>query len=99
MDDQTRIALISRLSEAKDRKSQLLLRVRTHIDNIEEVRKTLGNPFFYDGRPEGDPESKSRYTGYTSHEPGLQLVRECQEVAKEIESIQVELRAAGLDSE
>jgi hypothetical protein len=99
MDDLTRIALMTRLSEAKDRESQLLLRVRTHSDNIEEVRKTLGNPFFYDGRPEGDPESKSRYTGYTSHEPGLQLVRECQEVAKEIESIQVELRAAGLDSD
>ena len=99
MDDQTRIALMTRLSEAKERESQLLLRVRAHSDNIGEVRNPFGNPFFYDGRPEGDPESKSRYTGYTSHEPGLQLVRECQEVANEIESIQVELRAAGLDSE
>ena len=99
MDDQTRIALITRLSEVKERESQLLLRVRTHADNIEQIRKTLGNPFFYDGRPDGDPESKSRNTGYTSHEPALQLVRECQEVAKEIESIQVELRAAGLDSD
>ena len=99
MDDQTRIALMTRLSEAKERESQLLLRVRTHVDNIEEVRKTFGNPFFYNSRPDGDPESKSRYTGYASHEPGLQLVRECQELAKEIESIQVELRAAGLDSD
>jgi hypothetical protein len=99
MDDRTRVALMTRLREAKERESQLLLRVRTHADNIDEIRKTLGNPFFYNGRPEGDPESKSRYTGYTSHEPGLQLVRECQEVAKEIESIQVELRAAGLDSD
>ena len=99
MDDQAHNSLLTRLSEAKERQSQLLLRVRTHADNIEKIRSTLGNPFFYSARPEGDLESKSRYTGYTSHEPGLQLVRECQELAKEIESIQAELRAAGLDSE
>jgi hypothetical protein len=99
MDDQARNSLMTRLSEAKERQSQLLLRVGRHADNIEEIRKTLGNPFFYGSRPDDDPESKSRYTGYTSHEPGLQLVRECQELAKDIESIQRELRAAGLDSD
>lgn len=97
MDEQPRNALMTRLSEAKERESQLLLRVRTHGGNIEEIRKALGNPFFYSGRVEGDPESESRYTGYTSHDPGLQLVREAQELAREIESIRGELRAAALD--
>jgi hypothetical protein len=99
MDDQTRAALITRLSEAKGRESQLLLRARAHADNIEEIRKTLGNPFFYSGRPEGDSESKSQYTGYASHEPALQLLNEYQEVAKEVEAIQSQLRDAELDQD
>jgi hypothetical protein len=99
MDDQTRNGLLARLSEVKARESQLLIRLRAHTENIEEIRSALGNPYFYSGRPDGDPESKSRFTGYASHVPGLQLLREYQEVAKEIESIKSELRAAGLDSE
>jgi hypothetical protein len=99
MDDQARNALMTRLSEAKERESQLLLRGAHTRITLRKIRKTLGNPFFYSGRPDDDLESKSRYTGYTSHEPGLQLVRECQELAKEIESIRGELRAAGLDSD
>jgi len=97
MDDQTRSALAARLAEAWQRESQLIVRVRAHAENIEEIRKTLGNPFFYGGRPEEDAESKSRYTGYASHEPGLQLMRECQEVAREIAAIQGQLAAAGRD--
>jgi hypothetical protein len=99
MDDQTRNGLLTRLSEVKARESHLLIRLRIHSESIEEIRKALGNPYFYSDRPEGDPESKSWYTGYASHEPGLQFLREYQEVAKEIESIKGELRAAGLDSE
>jgi hypothetical protein len=99
MDDQTRATLVTRLSEAKERQFQLGLRLRAHTDSIEEIRKTLGNPFFYSGRPEGDPESKSQYTGYASHEPALQLMSEYQEVTKEVESIQGQLRDAEFDQD
>jgi hypothetical protein len=99
MDDQARTALMARLADAKAREAQLVIRVRAHADNLDELRKTLGNPYFYSPRPDADAESKSRYTGYTSNEPGLRLARECLELAKEMASIKGALRAAGLDGD
>ena len=99
MDDKTRDDLVARLSLAKDRKAALMVDLQAHAAKIEEVRATLGNPFFYSGRPEHDPHSESTFTGYKSHEPGLQLIRECHDASREIEAIQGRLRAVGLDSE
>jgi hypothetical protein len=95
MDDQTRDGLWARISQLEARKSQLVIALRRHADNIEDVRGALGNPYFYSSRPEGAPESKSRFTGYASHEPAFRLAREHQEIVKEIESIEGRLRAAG----
>ena len=99
MDDETRKGLIARLSQAKERSAELLLDVQAHAAKIEEVRETLGNPFFYSGRPENDPQSESKFTGYKSHEPGLRLIQEWQDASKEIVAIKSQLREAGLDSE
>ena len=96
MDDHTRDGLVARLSELKGREAELLSEIKAHAAKIPEIRQTLGNPFHYDGRPEGDPESKSRFTGYASHEPGLALMREGQELSRQIDEIRVQLRESGL---
>ena len=97
MDDHTRDGLVARLSELKGREAELLFEIKAHAANIPATRESLGNPYYYDGRPEGDPESKSRFTGYASHEPGLALVREAQELSRQIDEVRIQLRESGLD--
>jgi hypothetical protein len=99
MDDHTRDGLIARPSQLKDREADLLLKIKAHAANISETRQSLGNPFYFDGRPAGDPESNSWFTGYSSHEPGLALVREAQELSKQIDELRIQLRESGLGSD
>ena len=99
MNDQTRNELVAQLAEVKDRLSELQSTIKAHAANLPEIRKNLGNPFFYSGKPEGDPESRSRFTGYASHEPGLERIREAQELSKQIDKIEVQLRGSKLDSD
>ena len=93
MADHGRGELAGRLLEAQQRQTALLLRMRDHAANIDQTRKALGNPFFYGGRPDADPESKSVYTGYASHEPAFQLWRESRELRELIADIRLQLRS------
>jgi hypothetical protein len=95
MADQAREELAARLAEAHQRQYQLLLRMQAHAANIDETRRALGNPFFYSGKPAGDPESESRFTGYASHEPAFQLWRESRELGDLIADLQRQLRGLG----
>ena len=99
MDDDTRTDLIARLAGARKRQAEAAERLRTHGENIEQVRATLGNPYFYHGRPAADPESEAHYTGYKSHEPGLRLYRDLQDVSREVKAIRSQLRDAGFETD
>jgi hypothetical protein len=99
MDDQTRIDLLARLSDAQTREKHAREQVQAHARGIDEVRKTLGNPYFYSGRPPDDPESEAHFTGYQSHEPAFQLMRAWQDAARDVKTIQRQLREAGFTSD
>jgi hypothetical protein len=99
MDNEPRESLVARLSQAKERAAATFLNLQAHAAKIPEVREALGNPFFYSGRPESDPQSESKFTGYESHEPGLRLLREWQDASREVAAIQSQLQEAGLDSD
>ena len=91
MDNQTRSRLLIQLSEAQQRRSATQRELESHAASLSEVRKKLGNPFFYASVPSDHPQSQSHFTGYGSHEPGLRLIRQWQDAAKEIETIQKQL--------
>jgi hypothetical protein len=97
MDEGTRNDLLVKLEELGQRKAASARQLRVHAANIEEVRKALGNPYFYGGRPDDDPESKARFTGYESHEPALRLLREWQEVSQQITTVRQQLRETDSD--
>ena len=97
MDDRMRNDLLAKLAELRKRKAVSVEQLQEHAANIEEVRKKLGNPYFYGRRPDDDPESKARFTGYESHEPGLRLLRECQEVSQQITTVRQQLRETDSD--
>jgi hypothetical protein len=80
MDDHTRDELVARLSDAERKRSMLRLKMQAHAASIDETRQALGNPFFYNERKQGDPESRSRFTGYASHEPAFQLWQALREL-------------------
>jgi hypothetical protein len=63
------------------------------------VREALGNPYFYSGRSADDPQSKTHFTGYKSHEPALQLIRDWQDVSRQVVAIRNQLRNAGIDTD
>jgi hypothetical protein len=97
--DQTRDLLLAKLSEAKRQQADAAQALQAHGARIEDVRKELGNPYFYGGRAADDPESETRFTGYKSHEPGLRLIRTWQDACREVEAIKGQLRAAGVDAD
>jgi hypothetical protein len=97
MDDVTRNDMLAKFAEARKREADALQKLRTHGDNIQQVRAALGNPYFYSGRSAEDPKSKAHFTGYQSHEPGLQLLRDWQDVSRQVLAIRTELRDAGIE--
>jgi hypothetical protein len=99
MDDQTRDDLLSKLADAKRREIKALQQLERHAARIEQVREALGNPYFYSGRSADDPESKTHFTGYKSHEPALQLIRDWQDVSRQVVAIRNQLRNAGIDTD
>ena len=84
MDDELRTDLHAKLSDAFERQMRIDEQIQAHADNIHEIRRTLGNPYFFHPRSPGDPESRTKFTGYASHDPGLQLMRARQDVQREI---------------
>jgi len=98
MDDRARDDLLAKLVDASNREAQARQQLQTHAARIEEVRAALGNPYFYSGRSADDPESKARFSGYTSHEPALPLVREWQDLSRQVAAIRNQLREAGIDT-
>jgi hypothetical protein len=95
--------LLRRFSEATERRAALVSEAQEFAARIGEVRKELGNPFFYSGgnygRPENADESIANYTGYKSHEPGLRLVRNLNEANRELNTLREQLRELGLSVE
>jgi len=90
----SRADLQAKLSSALERQIQIEHQIRTHITNLEHIRKAFGNPYFFEPRPDDDAESRSKYTGYNSHEPGLRLLRTWQDVQREIAEILGRLNAS-----
>ena len=99
MDDSTRNDLFVKLADAKRRESVAQQQLREHTANIEEVRKELGNPYFYSGRPADTPESEAKFTSWKSHEPAFRLWQEWQDVSGEIKEIRHRLQQADIDAE
>jgi hypothetical protein len=87
MDDEVRTDLHAKLSDAFERQMRIDQQIQAHADNIREIRRNLGNPYFFHPRPPSDPESRTKFTGYASHAPGLQLMRARQEVQREITAL------------
>ena len=84
MDERFRADLWEKISDAMERQIRLDQQIQEHANNIERVRGVLGNPYFFHDRPSDDPESRANYTGYASHEPGLQLLRARRDVQREL---------------
>ena len=99
MDDRTRAELSAHLAELKTREAHARQRLQTHGASIDQVRRELGNPYFYSGRPAGDAEIEARFTGWKSHEPAFQLWQEWQDVSRQMKTIRRQLREAGIDIE
>ena len=97
MDDRTRNHLLAKLSEARTQEQRAREALRAHVRAIDEVRRRLGNPYFYSGRPTDDPESEAHFTGYRSAEPALQLMSDWREAARQVTTIQHQLRDAGFN--
>lgn len=93
MDDLTRQDLLDKLAAATAKETDLTQRLTAHGENIAAVRQALGNPYFYGGRPDSDPESEAHFTGGKSHEPALTIWQEWQAVSREIETINRTLQA------
>ena len=97
MGDDGRDGLMASLAEAKAQRAALLAEVAALADNIQGVREALGNPLFYSPRPDGDPQSASRFTGYASHDPALRLLGRLAATARAITTAERRLRDAGLE--
>jgi hypothetical protein len=91
--------LLRQFSDATDRKATLLAEAQEFAATIGDTRQRLGNPFFYSGenwgRPENADESVRNYTGYRSHEPGLQIVRGLKDADRELSVLREQLRELG----
>jgi hypothetical protein len=98
MDDQNRNDLLAQLVDARKRETHTRQQLRAHIADIEQVRKKLGNPYFYSARPAEDPESEAYFTGFKSAEPAFALWPEWQEVSRELAEIRKALQKSGLGS-
>jgi hypothetical protein len=98
MDDQTRDDLLAKLADAERREALAVEQLKAHAGGIENIRKRLGNPYFYGGRPADDLESEAHFTGYKSHEPAFALWRKWQDVSREIATIREALGKAGSGS-
>jgi hypothetical protein len=98
MDDRLRDGLLADLAEATMREARAREQLRAHAANIDEVRETLGNPYFYSGRPAEDPESEARFTGFASHEPAFALLRELKEALRRIATVRRQLQDTGIES-
>ena len=107
MTDEERAAKIERLqlkfSEATARRTALTSELQEVAAKIGEIRKALGNPFFYSGvkhgRPENADKSIVKYTGQKSHEAGLRLVGDLRGVDLELNALQQQLHDLGVSVE
>jgi hypothetical protein len=84
MNNNPRADLHAKLSMAMERRIRIEQALQEHCDRIQQVRERLGNPYFFHPRPADHPESQAKYTGYTSHDPALRLMRDFKEVEQEI---------------
>ena len=98
MDDRTRNELSANLAELRAREARVRQQLQTHAANIDQVRRELGNPYFYTGEAAGEAEAEAHYTGYQSHEPAFRLWQERQEIAQQIAVIRKQLQDAGIES-
>jgi|KBSSwiStaDraftv2_1062776.scaffolds.fasta_scaffold3283271_1 hypothetical protein len=91
MDDRTRTELLSELHEAEDRATRAQQEIQTHVADIGRIRRDLGNPYFYSGRPATDAESQAHFTGHRSHEPAFVLWLEWREASRRAADIRRQL--------
>jgi hypothetical protein len=98
MDDHTRNELLAKLSVVKQREDDARRELTVFVANIDQVRATLGNPYFYSGRSDDDPESKANFTRFQSHEPPFKMWQHWQDLSRDVKTIRQQLRDAGIDA-
>ena len=96
-------ALLLRLSQATARKTALISETKEFEARLGEIRATSGNPYFYsggeDGQPEHAGESIAQYTGDKAHQPGGRIALGFIETNHELNAVRKELRAMGVSVE
>ena len=97
MDDEMRAELVCALSEAKARRAVLAAELQAFAANVHGVRQALGNPFFYSPRPDDDPQSRAKFTGYASHDPALRLLRGLADASRAVATAERRLQDAGFE--
>jgi hypothetical protein len=100
----TRIeGLLLRLSQATARKTALESETREFEARFGEIRAEDGNPYFYSGanqeQPENADDSAANYTGDKAHEPGRRIARGLIDVNRELSTVREQLRGLGVSVE
>ena len=99
--------LLKQLAEVLERRAALEKKLSEVDAWVAPIRREFGNPFFYSGgthaRPENAEKSAAHYTGQASHEVVVQLlspiVRQLQEVTRDVIEIRQQLRRLGHEIE
>jgi hypothetical protein len=99
--------LLQQLAEAMRRRAALEAELTGLQAWVAPIRQAFGNPFLYSGaayaRPENAQKSAAHYTGQASHEVVVQLlnpiIRQLQEVTREVIAIRQQLRGCGHEVE
>ena len=95
--------LLKRLSEATLRKTALAAEAQEFAVRIDEIRAAFGNPYFYSGANDEQPEkagqSLANYSGFNSHDVVLPTVRGLRRVDRELRRIKERLRELGVDGD
>ena len=107
MDDERRTASIDQLKQrhsvATTRRTALTSQMQDFAAHLSDVGETLGNPYFYSGENHGRPEnankSTARFSGYKSHEPGLQLLQALKAADLDLNTLREQLRGLGVNVE
>ena len=73
--------------------------IKEFANNIGEIRKEHGNPFFYSGvrhgRPENADKSIEKFSGQKAHERGLSPLLSFMDVSRELAALRDRLRELG----
>jgi hypothetical protein len=88
-----------RYAEAKAQVRALMEEARTLEARNDEIRRELGNPFYYSGNTDRTDELIDRYTGAKSGEADVRVVLTVRRLDREMRALRVQLLRAGVNLE